>query len=104
MTLSEGSPGHVITVGVARLFTAGSSEREILKLTASGRGLGGRARPRRWLDGRGAPSSSGTRQRAPDRGVATVLLPLVVGLTWAHKLDIARDDLQPKLGQCRGYG
>src|SRR5215210_1390199 len=82
-------------VGMARLITAGSSEREILKFTASGLGLAGRTSPRRWLDGRGAPSSSRTRQRAPDCGVATVLLPLVVGLTCARKLDIARDDLQP---------
>src|SRR6266536_324915 len=80
-------------VGVARQITAGSSEREILKLTAIG--LRGRARLRRWLDGRGAPGSSCTRQSAPDHGVATVLLPLVVGLTCAHELEIARDDLQP---------
>src|SRR5687768_12316250 len=80
-------------VGVTRLIMADSSERDILKLTAIG--LGGRARLRRWLDGRGALGSSCTRQRAPDHGAATVLLPLVVGLTCAHELEIARDDLQP---------
>src|SRR3954471_24751742 len=93
--LCEESPVWVTMAGVARVITAGSSERKILKLTAIGLGLGGRTRLRRWLDGRGAPGSNCTGQRAPDHDVATVLLPLVVGLTWAHKLDIARDDLQP---------
>src|SRR5215217_551982 len=82
-------------VGVARLITAGSSEREIFKLTTIGLGLVGRTRPRRWLDGRVAPGFSCTRRRAPDHGVATVLLPLVVGLPRAHEVAIARDDLQP---------
>src|SRR5215216_960797 len=93
MTLSEESLACMTITRVTRLIAAGSSEREILKLAALG--LGGRARPRPWLDGWGAPGSGRSRRGAPDHGVATVLLLLVIDLTHARELDIAGDDLQP---------